>query len=228
MEKVIPKHVAIIMDGNRRWAKAHDKKTLDGHRKGVDALMSVVEAAGRLGVEHITVYALSTENYETRSKEEISGILRLINYGVKEYLPRLKKEKVRVNFIGDINKLPTATRLIVEHVRKQLFRNKRVYLNIAINYGSRKEILKAAEVLAVRGEKYFTESNLEKELYTDGIPDPDLVIRTGGQKRISNFLLWQISYAELYFTDVLWPDFDKNELIKAIQEYSRRKRNFGR
>ena len=215
------------MDGNRRWAKAHGKRDIEGHRKGVDTLMVIVEAAGAIGIKYLTVYALSSENYETRSKEEIGGLLNLINYGIKEYLPRLKKEGVRVNFLGDIQGLPVATRLVVGRIRRYLSSNKRLVLNIAINYGSRKEILRAAEGLAKKG-KEFNEENFEEELYTAGIPDPDLVIRTGGQKRVSNFLLWQISYSELYFSDILWPDFNKKELDKALLDYSVRKRNFGR
>ena|SRR3989344_1351953 len=227
MKHYLPSHVAIIMDGNRRWAKSHSKRAVEGHRKGVDALMVIVEAAGALGIKYLTVYALSSENYENRSKEEISGLLDLINYGIKEYLPRLKKEGVKVNFLGDIKGLPVATRLIVGRIRNQLSSNKKLILNIAINYGSRKEILRAAEGLAKKG-KEFNEENFEEELYTAGIPDPDLVIRTGGQKRVSNFLLWQISYSELYFSDILWPDFNKKELDKALLDYSVRKRNFGR
>ena len=227
MKNYLPSHIAIIMDGNRRWAKAHGKRALEGHRKGVDTLMVIVEAAGALGIKYLTVYALSSENFENRSKEEIGGLLNLINYGIKEYLPRLKKEGVKVNFLGDIQGLPVATRLVVKRIRNQLSNNKRLVLNIAINYGSRKETLRAAELLAKKG-KEFNRENFEKELYTAGIPDPDLVIRTGGQKRVSNFLLWQISYSELCFSDVLWPDFDKKELDKALLDYSVRKRNFGR
>src|SRR3990172_853616 len=227
MKNYLPSHIAIIMDGNRRWAKVHGKRAIEGHRQGVDALMGVVEAAGVLEIKYLTVYALSSENYENRSKEEISGLLNLINYGIKEYLPRLKKEGVRVNFLGDIQGLPVATRLVVGRIRSQLSNNKRLVLNIAINYGSRKEILRAAKLLAKK-EKEFNLENFEKELYTADIPDPDLVIRTGGQKRVSNFLLWQISYSEFYFSDILWPDFNKKELDKALLDYRIRKRNFGR
>ena len=227
MKNYLPSHIAIIMDGNRRWAKAHNKRAIEGHRKGVDTLMVIVKAAGAIGIKYLTVYALSSENYETRSKEEIGGLLNLINYGIKEYLPRLKKEGVRVNFLGDIQGLPVATRLVVGRIRRYLSSNKRLVLNIAINYGSRKEILRAAEALAKKG-KEFNQENFEKELYTADIPDPDLVIRTGGQKRVSNFLLWQISYSEFYFSDILWPDFNKKELDKALLDYSVRKRNFGR
>lgn len=226
METLLPKHIALIMDGNRRWASMRSLPSVEGHKKGVEALMRIVETAGKMGIKYLTVYALSSENYKNRSRDEVDRILGLINYVVKEYLPRLRKEGVRVNFIGDVSGLPFSTRLVIGRIKKQLSSNKKLILNIAINYGSRNELLQAAKSLAKKGQE-FNQENFEKELYTAGIPDPDLLIRTGGQKRLSNFLLWQISYTELYFTDTLWPDFNSKELKKAVADFTNRKRNFG-
>jgi undecaprenyl diphosphate synthase len=226
MKSILPKHIAIIMDGNRRWAKLRGLPELDGHRKGVEALIETVEEAGNLGVKYLTVFALSTENYKSRSDKEIKGLLKLLGEGAKKHIPRLKKEGVRLNCFGDLKSLPIPTQVIIKKVTKELAGGNKGILSIAINYGGRDELLRAAEKVAKKDSK-FTEREFEDKLYTSGLPDPDLVIRTGGQKRMSNFLLWQISYSELYFTDTLWPDFRKNELKKAIDDFKLRKRNFG-
>ncbi len=226
MKGPTPKHIAIIMDGNRRWARRNRVAEIEGHRKGVEALLKTVEEVGKLGIKYLTVYALSSENYENRSREEIKGLLQLLKEGYNRHLPRLKKEGVRLDFIGDLEKLPKPTKFIINKAKVELADGKKSVLNLAINYGSRGEIVGAAKRLAEKNLK-FLEKTFEKELYTSGIPDPDLLIRTGGVRRLSNFLLWQISYAELFFTDNLWPDFDRNELLRAIEYFRLQKRNFG-
>jgi undecaprenyl diphosphate synthase len=227
MKKMVPSHVAIIMDGNRRWAKKRRLPPMEGHKKGTDALVSTVEAAVEFGIRYLTVYALSTENYKSRSEEEIKTLLGLIKSGLNKQLGRLKKEGVRLNCFGDLKGLPFATQKIVNYTEKELSKGGRIVVNIALNYGARDEIIQAARKLAEQNLE-FKEDNFRKQLYTSGIPDPDLVIRTGGAKRLSNFLLWQVSYSEFYFTDTLWPDFDKRQLQKAIEKFRLSKRNFGR
>ncbi|MEX0616413.1 MAG: polyprenyl diphosphate synthase [Candidatus Woykebacteria bacterium] len=226
MRKKKPVHVAIIMDGNRRWAKKAGLSEIDGHRRGVETLVEISKEALRLGARYLTVYALSTENYQARAKDEIKGLLHLVSEGYVKYLPRLKKDGIRLNFIGDLESLPALTKRLINQAEKELARGDRGVLNIAINYGSRGEIVEAAKRISEKNLE-FTEKNLHDSLYTGQIPEPDLLIRTGGEKRLSNFLLWQASYAELYFTDTLWPDFDKEEFAKAIEEFAARKRNFG-
>src|SRR3989344_585973 len=200
MQGKLPKHVAIIMDGNRRWAKEQKLPAIEGHRKGVESLVKTVELAGELGIKYLTVYALSSENFQSRSKEELSGLLQLLKEGFSKYLPRLKKNG--------------------------LSPGKKGVLVVALNYSSRTEILQAAKKLKEKSLEY-SEKNFTAGLYTSSTPDPGLLIRTGGQKRLSNFLLWQLSYSELYFTDTLWPDFDKKDFYKAISYFQSAKRNFG-
>ncbi len=221
----IPKHVAIIMDGNRRWAKQKGLKIADGHREGVEALEKVVRAAAKLGVTYLTVYALSTENLRNRAKTELKDLFSLLQKGFVDKLPMLKKEGVKVTFFGQFEKLPLAVRVTLGETQKRLSAGNNLQLNIAISYGSRAEILAAIEKTGK--EKKLSEEEFSDLLYSAGLPDPELIIRTGGEKRLSNFLLWQAAYSELYFTDVLWPDFDEKELKKAVEEYKNRKRNFG-
>ncbi len=218
------RHIAIIMDGNRRWAKAKGVVVKEGHKEGVEALERTVKGAIKEEIKYLTVYALSTENLKERQKSELKDLFSLIKDGFINKLPILKKEGVRVNFFGNVEKLPFTVRKTLETTEKALQSNTALILNIAISYGSREEILQAAKKInqANLNEKIFSES-----LYTKTTPDPELIIRTGGQKRLSNFLLWQAAYSELYFTDVLWPEFDEKELKKAIREFERRKRNFG-
>ena len=226
MKDSVPQHIAIIMDGNRRWAKAHNLPEIEGHRKGMETLIETAEEIGKLGIKYLTVYALSTENFQRRGRDEISSLLSLIDEGAKKYLPRLKKAGVRLNVLGDLEELPITTQLIIQTLVRELSRGKKAVLNVAINYGARDEIVRAAKRLAEQGLD-FAEEEFRRQLYTVEIPDPDLLIRTGGARRLSNFLLWQVSYSELYFTDTLWPDFDQKELGKAIEFFRKSKRNFG-
>jgi len=225
--KKVPKHVAIIMDGNRRWAQEHGLPAIEGHRKGVDALVGTVEAARELGIKYLTFYALSTENYQNRPKDEIRTLLKLIEEGLREYIPRLKKEGAKLKVLGDKKALPIATQLAIKQAEKQLSSGKRIILNLAINYGGRREILMAVKRLAEKNLN-LTEEEFERALFTHGIPDPEIIIRTGGRTRLSNFLIWQGAYSELYFTDTLWPDFGAKELQKALKDLNERERNFGR
>lgn len=221
----IPRHIAIIMDGNRRWAKEKGLKPSEGHKAGVDALERIVKESVKLGLDYLTVYALSTENLKNRDKLELGDLFTLLRQGFVEKLPILKKEGVRVSFIGEPEKLPAPARQALKKTESILSNEKNLNLIIALNYGSRAEIVRAAR--GVQSDQEVTEVTFEKNLYTHSVPDPELIIRTGGEKRLSNFLLWQAAYSELYFTDQLWPDFDEKSLKQAINDYNLRKRNFG-
>lgn len=225
MKNEIPVHVGIIMDGNRRWAKQKGLEVKEGHKEGVEALERVVKAAAKSRVKYLTVYALSTENIRERKKTEINDLFSLMKSGFIDKLPTLKREGVRVKFFGDIDKLPFGVKQILLRAEKVLSGGKTLQLNIAINYGSRGEILQAVEQL--KNEARITEETFANKLYTKGISDPDLIIRSGGMMRLSNFLLWQAAYSELYFSKKLWPDFNEEDFQQALVEYKNRKRNFG-
>lgn len=226
MRRNIPKHIAITMDGNRRWARQNKLPEIWGHRRGIEALIEIVEAAVTLGVSYITVYTLSSENFQNRSKEEIGELLKLIGEGLSKHLPRLKKYGVRLEFIGDVSRFPKATQILLAKAKADLSGGRNGLLTIALNYGGRQEIVRAATRLREK-KLAFTEKNFTEELFTSGMPDPDILIRTGGARRLSNFLLWQLSYTELYFTDTLWPDFSRKELQKSIKFFQSAKKNHG-
>lgn len=219
------KHVAIIMDGNRRWAKQRDLEVKAGHKEGVEALERIVKSAVKSGVKYLTVYALSTENLKERQKSEIGDLFSLIKTGFLTKLPILKKEGVRVKFLGDVDTLPLVVKQTLLQAEKRLSDGKRLQLNIALNYGAQAEIIQAVKQL--KPNEKINEESFSKYLYTKDIPDPELLIRTGGQKRLSNFLLWQAAYSELYFTDKLWPDFGEEDFKQALADFAQRKRNFG-
>jgi len=227
-----PQHVAIIMDGNGRWAKARGLPRAAGHERGVEALRRTVEAAPELGIRYLTVFSFSTENWR-RPAAEVSALFGLLKAYVQRDLGRLKREGVRIRVIGRRQGLPTDIAELVDKAERETAENSDFYLNIAFNYGGREEILRAAQKLTAaiqNGEleaKEIDETAFAKFLDTDGIPDPDLLIRTSGEYRLSNFLLWQAAYAELIFTDVLWPDFDKSSLEQAIADFRNRERRFG-
>lgn len=226
----IPSHIAIIMDGNRRWAKAHNLPDIKGHEKGAQTLEKVVEEAGRLGIKSITVFALSTENIRERAKREMLGLFDLFRKGYQSRLTKMMKEGVRVNIMGEMRGLPSMIKIIIDKIRKTYIKNESIVLNIALNYGGKKELLRAIKDIVKKGINVdkINEELVEKHLYTKGQQSPELVIRTGGRIRLSNFLLWQTAYSELYFTRKLWPDFDIKELKKAIAWYQDQKRNFGK
>lgn len=226
----IPQHIAIIMDGNRRWARARSLPDLKGHEAGAEALEKIVEAAEKLGVDTLTVYALSTENIKERAKREVWGLFRLMKEGYTTKLKRMMENGVKVTVLGELKGLPATIQKIIQQVRKTHIKNESIKLNIALNYGGKKELLGAIKDLIKEGVRVnkINEQMLEKHLYTNGQADPELVIRTGGRMRLSNFLIWQTAYSELYFSQKLWPDFGPQELKKAIAWYQEQKRNFGK
>lgn len=229
-EITIPQHVAIIMDGNRRWARGKELPDIEGHRAGSDALEKIVEAAGKMGIKTVTVYALSTENLKERAKRELTGLFNLIRSGYQTKLKRMMQNGVRVAIVGESDGLPGAIKRIINQLRNTIIENESIKLNIALNYGGKREVVEAFRDMIKDGIDLtkVDEATVDKYLYTTGQPDPDLVIRTGGRIRLSNFLLWQTAYSELYFTKVLWPDFSPKQLEKAVKWYSEQKRNFGK
>lgn len=230
MDKLIPKHIAIIMDGNRRWARGQGLPEIKGHQKGSDRLEEIVELAAKMGVKAITVYALSTENIKERAKREVWGLFNLIKSSYHTKLKKMMQKGVRIEVLGELEGLPAIIKRIIDEIRKTYIKNESIQLNIALNYGGKKELVEAVKDLIKEGIDLskLDESDINKKLYTKGQPDPELVIRTGGRIRLSNFLLWQTAYSELYFTKVLWPDFDEREFKKAIKWYQTQKRNFGK
>ena len=229
-KKNIPNHIAIIMDGNRRWARRKGLPDIKGHEAGSEALEEIVEAAEKLGVKTITVFALSTENIKERAKREVLGLFNLMRKGYHNKLKKMMKNGVRVTILGEVHGLPDTVKSIINQIRKTYIKNESIKLNIALNYGGKKELIKAVKDIVKKGidVRKINEELVERHLYTNGQPDPDLVIRTGGRSRLSNFLLWQTAYSEFYFTTTLWPDFNGRELKKAISWYQTQKRNFGK
>ncbi len=223
------KHIAIIMDGNRRWAKEKFLPSAMGHQKGVDSLRSTMRLFDKFGIKHLTVYAFSTENWN-RKKEEVEFLMSLLAKTLLNELDEMHKENVQIRFLGNISGLSEELQKIVKNAEEKTKDNTGVNLNIAFNYGSRDEITNAVKEI-VKSEikpEDITEDTISNYLYTKNIPDPDLLIRTGGEKRISNYLLWQLAYSELYVTDAYWPEFDEEELTKAIVEFEHRNRRFGK
>ncbi len=223
----LPKHVAIIMDGNGRWAKKKLMPRLFGHTNGVKTVKKIVEFARKLNVQVLTLYAFSTENWQ-RPEDEVSGLMKLLKLYLKQELDNMLRNDISLKVIGDISRLSPELQNDINDAVEKTKNNKALVLNIALNYGSRQEILRACKILIDKGIKNPTEKDFADCLYTKDLPDPDLLIRTSGEKRISNFLLWQIAYSEIYVTDVLWPDFSEEEFIKAILDYQKRERRFGK
>ncbi len=223
----LPKHVAIIMDGNGRWAKKRMLPRIVGHNNGVKTVRKIVEFAAKLNIQVLTLYAFSTENWQ-RPKDEVSGIMTLLKTYLKSELNTLIENQVSLRVSGDISKMSDDIQKELKDAMDKTKDLKGLVLNVALNYGSRQEILMACKSLIDKGIKNPTEKDFEDCLYTRGLPDPDLLIRTSNEKRISNFLLWQIAYTEIYITDVLWPDFNEEEFCKAILDYQKRDRRFGK
>lgn len=228
----IPRHVAIIMDGNGRWAKKRMMPRTYGHAQGSKTVEKICEDAYRMGIEYLTVYAFSTENWQ-RPKEEVDTLMNLLRDYMKDCIKTSKKNNMRVRIIGDITKLDTDLQESIKKLEEASAKNTGLKFQVALNYGGRDEILRAAKKFAVDYAANLSEldavgeADFENYLDTAGIPSPELLIRTSGEVRLSNYLLWQLAYAEFYFTDVLWPDFDKKELQKAIEYYNKRDRRFG-
>ena len=229
----MPKHIAIIMDGNRRWAKQRGLPVALGHKKGGETVENIVRHANKIGLKYITVYAFSTENWK-RAEDEVNALMLLFQSYIDKYSKIADSENVRVKFLGDLTAFSTKMQKGIQDCIERTKNNTGVTFNIAINYGGRAEMTIAAKriVEEVQNGKLsledITEDTISQRLQTLDSPDPELIIRTGGEERLSGFLLWQSVYSELYFTDVLWPDFDEKELEKAIHEYQNRKRNFGK
>jgi undecaprenyl diphosphate synthase len=215
------------MDGNRRWAAARNLSVRKGHEAGSDTLETIVRAAIKFGVKYLTVYALSTENLIERRESEISFLFSLLEKGIRDKLSLLVEKDVRLKCIGNLVALPSRLQKVIKEVEQASLKNKALFLNIAINYGGRDEIVHAVADNDKDPSK-ITKEDISNHLYTAGLPDPGLIIRTGGRMRLSNFLLWQSSYSELIFTNILWPDFSEKEFKDALKEYEKRVRNFGR
>lgn len=236
--KKIPTHVAIIMDGNGRWAKAKNRPRIFGHNAGMQSMKDIVIAASNMGIKYLTVYAFSTENWK-RSTEEVSGIFKLIIKYVDSELSELIENNVHINILGDYSMLPENSIRAINELVTSTKKDDGLVFNIALNYGGRDEIVRAVnEVLIDRAtlkdegiSEDVTEEEISNHLYTGilhhNIPDPDLIIRTSGEERLSNFLIWQSAYSEMMFTDTLWPDFTPDEFKSMVEKYSRRKRRFG-
>ncbi len=222
-------HIAIIMDGNRRWAKERNLPSAVGHKKGVESLKNILKACHKFGVKYLTVYAFSTENWN-RKPEEVEFLMDLLANTIKNELNELHENGVVINFIGDLSRLNPKLQDILSNAVEYTKNNKGVKLQIAFNYGSRDEIVNAVKAIVQKGVKVseITEELISNELYTNNVPDPDLLIRTGGEMRVSNYLLWQIAYSEFFVTKEYWPEFDENSLAIAIEEFGNRQRRYGK
>jgi undecaprenyl diphosphate synthase len=229
----LPRHIAVIMDGNGRWARRRNLPRAAGHKAGVEPVRVTVETCARLGVEALTLYAFSVENWK-RPRPEVDTLWRLLRIYIRKELPSLMRNGIRVRAIGRVDALPDPARTELLAAVEATRGNRRLLVNLAINYGGRSEIVDAVNAMLDRaraegrlGSLRVSEDLLDEHLYTAGLPDPDLLIRTSGEMRISNFLLWQIAYAELYVTETLWPDFRRSDLLRAILDFQRRERRFG-
>ena len=216
-------HVAFIMDGNGRWGKKKNKNRNSGHFAGVQTVKKIVEASIKLKIPIVTFFVFSTENWK-RPKTEINFLFNLVNSYFKSELKNVIKNEIKINIIGELNKLPNKLKLVLKETVKKTKKNKKILVNLALNYGSKKELINTFKKIKV---KKITENYVKNNLYTKNIPDPDILIRTGGKKRLSNFMLWQLAYSELYFLDKLWPDFKPNDLNKILKHFYKTKRNFG-
>ena len=225
----LPRHVAVIMDGNRRWARERGLAELEGHAAGVEAIRDILRHAVRRGVPVLTLYAFSRENW-ARSDDEVVGLFALLEGAIRDETDELRRQGVRIRLLGRLEELPAGTRASIESALEETAGGARLLLNIAFNYAGRTELVDAFRQLAASGipPEAVDESAISGALYTAGLPDPDLVIRTGGEQRLSNFLIWQAAYAELYMCDVLWPDFGPDAFDAALAEFARRTRRFGR
>jgi undecaprenyl diphosphate synthase len=229
----LPQHIAVIMDGNGRWAKSRGLGRIYGHKNGVTAVRETVESCAELGVKHLTLYAFSSENWN-RPKMEVNALMELLIETIKKETDTFLKNSIKLNTIGRIDRLPEKVQKSLAELKELTQTHSRMELILALSYGSKDEIVQAVQAISEKvksGEltsESITNETIASHLYTANIPDPELLIRTSGEHRISNFLLWQIAYSELYFTDVLWPDFRKEHLYQAIVSYQQRERRFGK
>ena len=231
-EEIFPNHIAIIMDGNGRWAKARNLPRVSGHKEGINSVREIVRICGEIGISYLTLYTFSSENW-ARPKIEVSAIMKLLLGTIRKEINNLHQNNVRLSSIGNLQDLPSESRQGIVEGMEKTKNNTGLNLILALSYGSRQELLMAVKRIAVKIEsgklesKYISEDILSQELYTSNIPDPDLLIRTGGENRISNFLLWQLAYTELFMTNMFWPDFREKALLEAIIDYQSRQRRFG-
>jgi undecaprenyl diphosphate synthase len=229
---VVPAHVAIIMDGNRRWARARGRPPVFGHRRGADAVRRAVEACGNLGIRYLTLFAFSSENWQ-RPPVEVNELMGLLRFYLRKELENMHKNRIKLRVIGDRSRLDRDILELIENAERLTAEHRHVELTVALNYGGRDEIVRAAQRLALAVQKgelapeAIDHRRFAAALDTSGLPDPDLLIRTSGEQRISNFLLWQLAYTELVFQDVLWPDFAEEHLRAAVEEFGRRERRYG-
>ena len=226
---VIPKHVAIIMDGNNRWTKKHKLKGFVGHEKGIDSIQNAVDTARLFNIKYLTLFSFSSENW-ARPKKEVNFLMKLLRKYLSEKINKLIKDNISIKMIGDKKKLPKDIVKKIDDYEKMTSKNKGLNLIFALNYGSRNEILHTLKKIIDKFKKkkfLINEKIISSNLFTSKIPDPDLLIRTSGEKRLSNFLLWQLAYTELVFLDVLWPDFKKKHFVAALNQYSKRLRRYG-
>ena len=233
LKKPLPKHIAIIMDGNGRWAKQQGMLRAFGHKKGTKAVREVVETSAEIGIENLTLYAFSTENWN-RPKAEVDTLMKLLVSSLKKEIKTLQDNNIKLSAIGNIKSLPSKVFKELNDVIETTKTNNRMTLTLALSYGSREELLNTVKEISIKvknniiSPENIDESIINEHLYTRNLPDVDLIIRTSGEQRISNFILWQIAYAELHFTSILWPDFKKLDLFNAIIEYQKRERRFGK
>ena len=229
----VPHHLAVIMDGNGRWAKRRNKNRVFGHSKGINAVRKVVEESVRLKIKYLTLYAFSAENWN-RPQEEISILMQLLLKSLKNEFKKFVKNKIKLNVVGNISLLPKSVKEELSYVLKETSKNKQLVLTLALSYSGREEIQNALKKICAKVKnniipiEKIDQSTINEHLYTENLPDVDLLIRTSGEKRISNFLLWKIAYAELYFSEVLWPDFNEKNLHEALLNYQNRERRFGK
>jgi len=232
MEQILPKHIAIIMDGNRRWAKQRGLEGKLGHKQGADTLEKIVKYANKIGIKYITVYAFSTENWK-RAEDEVGALMLLLQSYLDSFFKKADTENIKINVLGDITALSEGLQKSINKAIENTAQNTGIVFNIAFNYGGRDEIVRAVKKIsemAKNGEidiEAINENLISENLYTANQPDPDLLIRTSGELRLSNFLPWQLVYSEFYFVDKYWPDFDEKDLDEAIEEYRKRNRKFG-
>jgi undecaprenyl diphosphate synthase len=230
---LLPKHVAIVMDGNGRWAEKRKKPRLHGHRAGASSVREIVEVAAEIGIEILTLYAFSSENWR-RPEQEVKGLMTILKNYLESELTRMLNNNIRLSCIGDLTKIPDGVRETLLKTIEKTQKNDRLILNLALSYGARDEITSAVQKIAQKcldGKLQYQEirqHTISEHLYTSDLIDPDLFIRTGGEKRLSNFLLWQASYAEIIFTDTMWPDYRKEAFLASLQEFQQRERRFGK
>lgn len=228
----IPSHIAIIMDGNGRWAQSKKKPRLFGHKAGAGSVQEIVEVSRKIGLRYLTLYAFSSENWR-RPEKEVSGLMSILKHYLESELPKMQKNGIRLVSIGDQSKLPAGVRKSLQSVIKATENNTKLTLNLALSYGGRNEIVRAVQKISqkcVDGDldvQAICDDDISDNLDTYGMPDPDLLIRTGGEARLSNFLLWQLSYAEIYFTSTMWPDFKEQVFFQAILDFQQRQRRYG-